>query len=47
MRRGQGKVFGLNEQHVQSSGGALEHVPGTKETAPSEGVRNEGMMFLR
>lgn len=47
MRRGQGKVFGLNEQHVRSSGGALEHVLGTKETEPSEGVRNEGMMFLR
>lgn len=43
MRRGQGKVFGLNEQHVQSSGGALEHVLGTKETEPSKGVRNEGM----
>lgn len=47
MRRGQGKVFGLNEQHVQSSGGALEHVLGAKDPEPSEGVRNEGLMVLR
>lgn len=40
-------MFGLNEQHVQSSGGALERVLGTKETEPSEGARNEGMMVLR
>lgn len=47
MRRGQGKVFGLNEQHVQSSGSALEHVLGAKDPEPSEGVRNEGLMVLR